>query len=146
MGLVAFSLLIGFSSCTELSDDLSMTCKVDGADFEAGAVVSTLKDDVLIVTGTKGVDEQCQIILYDCTATGTYEINLNLTEKHIGGFTKGTDTNTDVYVSSGGLGTGSIVISELSETNVEGTFQFTAKNSEGTEVSVTEGAFKSTLQ
>lgn len=144
-GVVALVVSIGFTSCTELSDELEMTCKVDGNDYTATVVAATLKDDVLIVTGTSGIDEQCQIILYDCTSTGTYEIDMNFTEQHIGGFTNGTDPDKNVYVSSSGLGTGSITISALSDTNVEGTFQYTAKNSEGDEVSITDGVFKSKI-
>lgn len=144
LGVVALFVAISFSACTELSDELEMTCKVDGKDFTATVVAATLKNDVLGVTGTQGTDEQIQIILNECTTTGTYEINLNLTEKHIGGYSNGT-SNENLYVSSGGLGTGSVVISTYTDTNVEGTFQYTAKNADGEEVTITDGSFKSKI-
>jgi len=141
-----FCLLLGFTSCTQLSDDISMTCKVDGEDFEATVVVATIQDDDLVVTGSGGLDEQVEIYIRDCTATGTYNIDINSLEDNVGGWTAGLEVETDVFLSSTGTGSGSITISTLTDTNVEGTFEFTAMNSQGTEVEITEGAFQATIK
>eukprot|EP00747_Dinoflagellata_sp_TGD_P168774 gnl/TRDRNA2_/TRDRNA2_195958_c0_seq1.p1 gnl/TRDRNA2_/TRDRNA2_195958_c0~~gnl/TRDRNA2_/TRDRNA2_195958_c0_seq1.p1 ORF type:complete len:151 (+),score=13.44 gnl/TRDRNA2_/TRDRNA2_195958_c0_seq1:3-455(+) len=146
IGVLGLLSLVIFSSCTELSDDIEMTCTIDGEAFEATAVVAVVEDDDLVVTGTGGVDKQVELYIRNCTSTGVYDININTIEDNVAGYTVGLDASRDIYLTSSGTGVGNITINTLSDSNVEGTFDFTAKNAEGTEVVINNGSFKGLIK
>lgn len=54
---------------------------------------------------------------------------------------------TGTYSTQGGFGTGTVEITDYTaDEEVKGTFSFTAKNMDGTEVSVTKGEFTAAFQ
>lgn len=123
----------------------SLTCKVDGTAWNASlAVVATNTGGVLTVTGSDSNSGQCQIILFNPTGTGSYTLGGGMTNQSNGRWTEGVGQE-DTYTTMLGQGSGSVEITELSDTKVKGTFSFTAKNSAGTDVSITEGSFTSTF-
>lgn len=149
-GLGLWLLLFTLSGCGGLlggAEGGSMSCEVDGDKFKANiAVVATWESDLLTVTGSGNIAEQCQIIIYDCPGDGTYEITADLTERNQGRWTGSVDPSTGTYTTMSGLGSGTVEITKLTEKTVKGTFSFTAQNTEGTEVSVTSGEFSADVQ
>ncbi|MEZ5084064.1 MAG: DUF6252 family protein [Bacteroidales bacterium] len=119
----------------------AMTCKVNGTSWTASlAVVATDENGLLTVTGSDSNAHQCQVSVFNHTGTGTYSLGGSITNPNLGRWTEGLSQN-DTYSTMVGLGSGTLEITELTATNVKGTFSFTAKNGAGTEVSVTEGSF-----
>jgi hypothetical protein len=126
----------------------SMTCDVDGNGFEATlSVVATNDQNILTVTGSGPNADQCQVIIQDFDGVGTYTISANFDERNTGRWTESINPMTGTYTTQGGLGTGTVEITDYTaDEEVSGTFSFTAKNMEGTEVSVTNGEFTASFQ
>lgn len=157
LALISF---IGFtilSGCSKKDDDNStpdnnstptgnsMNCKVDGNAWSASlAVVATNTGGVLTVTGSDSNGKQCQVIIFSPSGTGSYELGNTMTNQSNGRWT-GSPDPMDTYSTMLGQGAETVEITELTATNVKGTFSFTAKNSASTEVSITEGSFSSTF-
>jgi hypothetical protein len=123
----------------------SMTLKVDGADWSASlAVVATNSSGVFSVTGSDSNAKQCGISVMNVSGPGTYELGGSLTNPNMGRWTASTDPS-DTYVTSLGQGSGQLVLTSLSDTHAEGTFEFTAKNKEQQTVTISSGSFKAEL-
>jgi len=123
----------------------TFTCKVNGTSWTASlAVVATNSGGVLTVTGSDSNAGQCQVIISNPSGTGTYALGGSMTNQSNGRWTQGTGQE-DTFTTMLGQGSGSVEITELSDTKVKGNFSFTAKNSAGTDVSITEGSFTSTF-
>jgi hypothetical protein len=149
--LISFLAVSLLSGCSKKDDDntepetntptTALTCKVNGTSWPASlAVVATNSGGILTVTGSDSNAKQCQVIIYDANGAGTYTLGGSLTNPNTGRWTEGLNA-TDTYTTSVGLGEGTAEITELTATSVKGTFQFTAKNTEGTGVTITEGSF-----
>ena len=159
MILLLAGTLIAFSSCSKDDDEDgngddnpnppatgSMTCKVDGADWTAGlAVVATKNGTLVTVTGNDSNAKQLQLILYNLAGTGTVDLGGTPTNQNAGRWTAGIGQN-DTYTTQLGVGSGTVEVTELTDTSIKGTFQFTAKNPAGTEVAVTDGSFTATFE
>lgn len=149
-GLGLWLLLFTLSGCGGLlggPEGGSMSCEVDGDKFKANiAVVATWESDMLTVTGSGNIAEQCQIVIHNCSSEGTYEITASNTEANVGRWTESVDPSTGTYTTMGGLGSGTVEVTKLTEKTAKGTFSFTAQNTEGTEVSVTSGEFEADIQ
>lgn len=154
---VIFAALIVFTSCSKDDDEGennnnnpnpttgAMTCKVNGTAWTATlAVVATNANGLLTVTGSDSNAHQCQATVFNHTGVGSYPLGGSMTNPNTGRWTEGLGQN-DTYSTMLGLGTGTIEITEITATNVKGTFSFTAKNGAGTEVSITEGSFNAPI-
>ncbi len=149
MFLLAASVIM--SSCNEEDDDNnnagngSMNLKHDGTSWTANIAVQGVNTNgVLSVTGSDGSANQCNITLYNIPGTGTYQLGGTMTNTNSGRWTQGLGTN-DTYSTMLGQGTGTCVITELTASKVEGTFEFTARNTLGALVTITEGSFSANL-
>jgi len=151
--LLSILFVIALSACkkddeTQVEDNNStsgtMACTADGTAWTASlAVVATKNGTLITVTGSDSNAHQCQLILNNVSGTGTYSLN-GMTNPNSGRWTAGIATN-QTYTTSIGQGDGSVEITELSSTVVTGNFEFTAKNSDGQQVSITSGSFNATF-
>lgn len=132
----------------------TITASVAGANFtsivQGTTAVKVATGDAYTITiqGTDLGGKQIQLILNGVDGeTGTYEISNNAGITAIGSYieinttTFSSQTWVAPYENSGVAG--SITISEISDTNIKGTFSFTARNQENTQDSkaVTGGSF-----
>lgn len=119
----------------------SLSARIDGADWNASLAVQAVNSNgVLSVTGSDASSKQLQITVINPTGAGEYQLGGNMTNQNSGRWTAGVNTN-QTYTTTVGLGSGTVNISELTDTNVKGTFSFTAANSDEEQVSVTDGTF-----
>lgn len=146
---------VSLSSCKKDDDDNpnpennntngTMTAKVDGVDFDATlAVQATLDQGVFVVAGNNGNAQQIQITLNNISSSGTYQIGGSMTNPNMGLYVDGPSA-AESYTTIVGVGSGTVEITELTDTSAKGTFSFTARNTAGDEKSVTEGAFDVTF-
>jgi len=139
--LIIVSTLV-FTSCKKDNDPLTgdgnMELVIDGDSWNASLAVVANKsaENIVTVTGSDSNAKQCQIIILNCNAIGTY----NLSDPNIGRWTAGL-AQEQTYTTSVGLGTGTVEITELSDTGISGTFHFSAKNTEIEQITITEGNF-----
>lgn len=129
-----------------------ITAKVDGSDFSSiifgvtsAAASRTVTGDVTLITvlGANLGADSIAINLMNITATGTYEISPNTDS--VMAFTPGSGGVS--YSTGECAGTiGSITVTYIDNTKVEGTFSFKGKDSDTCETSamktVTEGSFR----
>lgn len=113
--------------------------KHSGASWNASLAVQAVNTNgVINVTGSDSGGKQAAITLFGVSKAGTYEITSG--SQHSGRWTEGVDPS-QTYVANGILGTGTIVISELSDTKIKGTFSLEALNTAQSAKSITDGAF-----
>ncbi len=154
--LVSFLAISLLNSCSKKDDDntepennpaaAALSCKVNGNAWTASlAVVATNTGGILTVTGSDSNAKQCQVIIYNADGTGTYTLGGSLTNPSTGRWTEGLNAS-DTYTTSVGLGEGTVEVTEISAKSVKGTFLFTAKNTEGDGVTITEGTFNADFQ
>lgn len=156
---IAFFVVFSFSSCSSDDDDATgsvgsgtMTAKIDGASFSNSndvgqATISSLPTgDNLIIQASNSDGESINLIVWNYTGTGTYEINSSGTNPNTGIYTE-TDisnpTNTQIWQApyqNSSIGT--VKITEETSTAVKGEFNFKAKNAGDNSVKdITEGLF-----
>ncbi len=143
---------LSMTSCNKEDDDDnnnagngSMSLKHDGSSWSANVAVQGVNTNgVLSVSGSDASANQCNITLYNIPGTGTYQLGGTMTNTNSGRWTQGLGTN-DTYTTMLGQGTGTCVITELTASKVSGTFEFTAKNTLGATVTITEGSFSANL-
>ncbi len=158
--LTLLSLLISFTFVSCSKDDENseaeggndnptgntLTCKVDGVAWTASlAVVAVNSSGVVSITGSDSNAQQCNFSLMNVTGAGTYEVGTTMTNPNLARWTAGLDPN-DTYTTSVGQGAGSVTITEFTSTGFKGSFEFTAKNTAQTEVSITEGDFNASFE
>ena len=103
---------------------------------------------MITMQGSDASGKAIQLVLNGVPATtGTYEISQEATISAIASYTElnmNDPINSVVWAApyEGSGVAGSITISEITDTNIKGTFSFTGKNQEGTDTkAVTNGAF-----
>ena len=101
----------------------------------------------IIIQGSDASGKAIQLIITGASGTtGTYQISDTASISTIASY---TEVNTTTFTSQtwaapyeGSGNVGSVTISEITDTNVKGTFTFTGKNESGTDTkAVTDGAF-----
>ena len=126
---------------TNPASDGSITLKVDGTSWDASLSVQAVNTSgVINVTGSDSNAKQASIILLNVTSTGTYSVG-GLGNNNQLRWTEGTGQN-DTYTANSIIGTGTITVSELSATNIKGTFSFTGVNPAQASKSITDGVFE----
>lgn len=120
---------------------------VEGAAFSSivasCSVAGSGTDRVITILGGAGFGDSLTVLLYGITAPGTYTVNNE------------TDSLLNFSPASGGVAystgectaaSGTITVTVIDETHVEGTFSFTGKDTEncdtGATKTVTNGTFK----
>lgn len=138
-----FVVLTGCSSSdnsTNTTSTYSMKAKIDGAAFDATALVSGVyTHNSLTVIGKASDGRQISLVFSGPAAGKTY----TMTDAGESGATlMMSATVTDSYFAGNGVGTGSITITAFSSTEASGTFTFSCINGSMGTKSVTEGTFK----
>jgi len=130
-----------------------VTAKVDGADFSTlvfGTSTASCSrsgsgsNNQITILGADLSANSITIALFGVTATGTYTVN-NTTDSVLN-YSPGSG---EIAYTTGicQAGTGTIIVTALDETHIEGTFSFTGKDGEncgdnGGIKTVTQGVFK----
>lgn len=120
----------------------SLSAKIDGTSWNASLAVQAVKaSGTLQVTGSDNAAKQLNVTIMAYTGPGTYALGGAATSGNgnTGRWTAGLNPE-QTYSTIVGQGEGTCTIKEEGG-KVEGTFSFTAKNTEGEQVTVTEGTF-----
>ncbi len=121
-----------------------LSAKINGDKFEAELAVQAVNvSGIFQLTGSNSTAKQLSIALTDYKGVGEYALGGPATSVHkgTGRWTKGL-ASTDTYITQVGLGNGTCKITKDDGKTVEGTFSFTAKNTQQDQITVTEGKFK----
>ncbi len=125
----------------------SLSAKVDGSSWEASLAVQAIKaSGTFQVTGSDNSAKQMNITIMNYNGPGTYTLGGSATSGNgsNGRWTAGLSGN-QTYSTMVGQGEGSCTISKEEGGKVEGTFNFTAKNTDGQQVTVADGSFSAKL-
>lgn len=155
--LALFALTIVSASCSREKGEVennnnnqnptsgSNTCNVHVAALTASpAVVATNSNGLLTITGSDNNAHECQATPLNRTEVGSYPESGSTINPNTGRWTKGIGNN-DTYSTMLGLETGTVEITELTANMIKGTFSFNAKYGVGSEVSISEGSFNTTI-
>lgn len=144
--LLGLLTVIFISSCKKNEDtnpvtgNGSISLNYDGTAWSATLAVQAVNSNgVINVTGSDSDSHQAAVTLLNVTTTGTYECSM--TTGNMLRWTEGLG-QSDTYTANGLLGTGSITVSEISDTHIKGTFSFTGQNTAGGSRSITNGQFE----
>ncbi len=136
---------IAFVSCKKENDDSgdpstgngTMSLVYGGTSWTATLDVQGIKTgNTIVVTGTDSNSKQAQVQLTDVTKIGTYGVNAGNTLR----WTESTSP-TDSFMANAMFGSGTITVSELTDTKIVGTFSFTGFSAGGTTRVITDGKF-----
>lgn len=132
----------------------TIEAKVGGSNFKSMTIATTaLKVSVggatsITIQGSDSSGKTIQLILNGVDATtGSYDIGVDTNISAVGTY---TEINTSTFASTtwaapyeGGGVVGEITITEITDTNIKGTFNFTGRNQENASdtKAVTNGAF-----
>jgi len=126
---------------------------VNGTSFKSSnAKVTKLGNSYTLIAGEDGAKRGITITLNNVTAIGTFTLDKGNTSQNIAMLTK-DNTSTDATLSyktdgvsaTGVIGGGSVVISKLSDTEIEAKFFIIAYNAAKKESFVENGAFAGKL-
>ena len=138
---------IAFVSCKKDEDDSvipetengTMSLKYGGTSWSATLNVQAIKSgQTIVITGTDSNSKQVQIQISRATSTGTYELTFG--SGHTFRWTESTNPK-DSFMANGTLGSGTVIITELSDSKIAGTFSFTGISVGFTEREITDGKF-----
>lgn len=120
----------------------SITLKVDGTSWNASLSVQAVNTSgVINVTGSDSNAKQAAITLYGVTTTGTYKVGPN--GSNPGNMLRWTEGigQTDTYSATNVIGSGTVTVDKLSDTEISGTFQFEGYSTLQNKKTITEGKF-----
>ena len=125
--------------------------KVDGSNWSSSSSIDVVSAsnpmaNVLTVQGSNNSGEVIQLSLMNYNGEGTYDVS-----SQINGYAQYGTVNPIAFYNSamGGAAGGEVTITEVTETYVKGTFEFTGKRTEegnNETVEVTNGEFKAEFQ
>ncbi len=125
----------------------SMEAKIDGSSWKAALAVQAVKSGgTFQVTGSDNSGKQLNVTIMNYNGPGNYTLGGPATSGNgsNGRWTAGLSSD-QTYSTMVGQGEGTCNISKEEGGKVEGTFSFTAKNTEGKQVTVTDGSFSAKL-
>ncbi len=128
-------------SGTPVGSNGSISLKVDGSTWNASLAVQAVNSNgVINVTGSDSNAKQAGVTLYGISAPGTYQVG----PPNAGNMLRWTEGlgQTDTYQANGVIGTGTVTVTELSDSKIKGTFSFTGYNTAQTSKQITEGTFE----
>jgi hypothetical protein len=119
----------------------SISLKVDGGTWNASLSVQAVNSNgVINVTGSDSNAKQAAVTLYGVSAPGTYQVGPP-NQSNMLRWTEGLG-QTDTYSANGVIGSGTVTVTELSDSKIKGTFSFTGYNTAQTSKQITEGTFE----
>lgn len=146
--LVVLICLTMVFSCSNSSDeDLgltgegSLTAKVNGADFASlnAAVAAVVTNGVLVVQGSNASGEFIRINISNYNGVGVYKTGDAISNTN--SISYGTVNPIATWISTFNVGSGTIEITEETNTAVEGTFSFEGVSDGSPNKTVTAGKF-----
>lgn len=155
--LISLLILLGFIvvSCSKDDTDTdpgneppsgnTLTATIDGAAWNASlAVVASSDPGIVTITGSDSNSKQLMFSIYNPTGPGSYTLGETLTNQNMGRWTIGVGQN-ETFTTMLGQGLGTVNVSEMTESAFSGTFEFTAKNGAGEEVTIASGEFNASF-
>lgn len=148
--IFVFTIILGILSCSDSSDEEiglsgegTLTAKVDGSNFEAlsVAVGATISNNVVAIQGSNSEGEYIRLNISNYNGVGTYTTGNSIS--NVSSAMYGLVNPVIAWVSTFDIGSGTIEITEDTDSAIKGTFSFTGVNSDGntTSKTVTEGNF-----
>lgn len=148
--IFAFTLILGISSCSDsLDEDLtlsgegSLTAKIDGSNFEAlsVAITATISNNVAAIQGSNSNGEYIRLNISNYNGVGIYTTGNSIS--NVSSAMYGSVNPVIAWVSTFDIGSGTIEVTEETDSTIKGTFSFTGINSDGntTSKTITEGTF-----
>lgn len=137
---------IAMSSCKK-SDDSSnpgtgngtLSLKYGGTSWNASLAVQAINTNgVINVTGSDSDAHQASLLLMGVTQPGTYQITA--LSGHQLRWTEGLNPE-QTYLANGIIGSGSITVTEISDSAIKGTFTFEGYSTSSATKSITDGNF-----
>jgi len=129
------------SDTTPAGSNGSISLSYDGSSWNASLGVQAVNSSgVINVTGSDASAHQVAVNLFGVTAPGTYVVGPNGNTGTSIRWTEGIDPK-QTYTASFVLGKGTITVTELSATNIKGTFSGTVYNTDQTSKVITNGEF-----
>lgn len=122
----------------------TLSAKVDGSDWDASLTVqATLNSGILQVVGSDNGGKQMAVTIQNYSGAKEYVLGgpVTSTNMNSGRWTAGL-ASEQTYVTNVGQGEGTCTISSDNNNQIEGTFSFTAKNTQSEQVTITQGKFK----
>lgn len=147
--LILFTLVAGLSltSCKKtettnpIGSDGSISLKVDGSTWSANLSVQAVNSNgVINITGSDMSAHQAAVTLIGATGPGTYKVGPNGVQGNMLRWTEGTGQD-QTYQATFILGSGTIVVDKLTDSEISGTFEFEGFNTAQTSKTITEGKF-----
>jgi len=118
-------------------------CTIDGSNWSSnGANVALDIGSTMQISGTTLTGSSIMLIIQAPFQVGTYIANPNTmnTFTYVKGFAGSP------YSTQEGIGQGTLNITAISASKIEGTFQFTGENWDGDVKQITAGSFKTNIQ
>jgi hypothetical protein len=138
---------ITFSSCkkTETTNPAgsngTLSLSVDGSSWSANLSVQAVNSSgVINVTGSDMSAHQAAVTLIGATGPGTYKVGPNGVQGNMLRWTEGT-ASEQTFQASFVLGSGTIVVDKLTDSEISGTFEFEGYNTAQTHKTITNGKF-----
>ncbi|RLD44921.1 MAG: hypothetical protein DRI89_02615 [Bacteroidetes bacterium] len=126
---------------TPVGSNGSISLSYDGSSWNASMSVQAVNSGgVINVTGSDASAHQAAVNLFGVSAPGTYVVGANGNSGNSIRWTEGIDPK-QTYTASFVLGKGTITVTELSATNIKGTFSGTVYNTDQTSKVITNGKF-----
>ena len=146
--LLSLAIVITLGSCNSNDDtgnpagsNGSITLTVDGSSWNASLSVQAVNSGgVVNVTGSDSNAKQAGITLYGANGPGTYKVGPNGIQGNMLRWTEGLAAE-QTYQASFVIGSGTIVVDKLDDTEISGSFEFTGYNTNQNTKTITEGKF-----
>jgi len=138
---------ITFSSCnkTETTNPAgsngTLSLSVDGSSWSANLSVQAVNSGgVINVTGSDMSAHQAAVTLIGATGPGTYKVGPNGVQGNMLRWTEGTASD-QTFQATFILGSGTIVVDKLTDSEISGTFEFEGYNTAQTHKTISNGKF-----
>ena len=151
---VALASMVLLGACSKKSDDPAITptattyattWTADGKNYTATTSNGAVNNNMLIIGATQAVStsELYQVTLSVPAATGTYTLGSTSAGTSTLGYATTIAGTSTGYIAASSIGSGTVVVTTLSSTEIIGTFTFTgvATTAAGTMKAVTNGKF-----
>ncbi len=127
-------------SANPITSSGKLSLKYAGTSWNASLAVKSINTNgVINVTGSDSEARQESVLLINVTAPGTYQITA--ASGYQLRWTEGLNPD-QTYLANGILGSGSITVTEISNSSIKGTFAFEGYNTSGAIKSITDGVFE----
>ena len=118
-----------------------LTLNLTGTSSSFTRRTTSTYDSIYVGGGTYTPQALVGLYFVNIKTAGTYALNLTGSQSAAAGYFTGTNTSTDYYLSTASATPGTVTITAISSTAIEGTYTTTVKNFAGTSIAFS-GTFK----